>query len=128
MSDNDNNKDNEKYLEYLKSEKWQRIIAPKRMEIDGYRCVMCGSRGTASNPLEIHHLSYKWLYHEENRIYEDLCTLCHSCHKQVHNLMCRKTAPNRNGWKDRYDIPQVSVYTLTGETLACKEVDKTLWK
>lgn len=116
--------DNEKYRQYLKSEKWQRI-ARQRMEIDGYKCVMCETRGTAKNPLECHHLSYKWLYQEENRIYEDLCTVCHGCHKQIHALMQRVTSPDgRHGWKDRYDIPQISVYTLTGEMLENKEVQK----
>ena len=115
--------DNEQYKAYLQSDKWKQI-AKRRMEIDGNACVMCGCRGTTANPLEVHHLSYKYLYHEENRIYQDLCTLCHACHKQVHNLMCRKTAPDRNGWKDRYDIPQISVFTLTGETMESKEVKK----
>lgn len=112
---------NTEYREYLNSEKWKEIVK-ERMRIDEHRCVMCGSRGTTTNPLECHHLSYKYLGHEEKRIYQDLCILCHSCHKQVHNLMCRKTAPDRNGWKDRYDIPQVSVYTVSGEQLQSKEV------
>lgn len=114
---------NEEYTAYLQSDKWK-AIAKRRMEIDGNRCVMCGSRGTTANPLNIHHLSYKYLGNEENRVFQDLCTLCFSCHKQTHALMCRKTAPNRNGWKDRYDIPAVSVFTLTGETIESKEVGK----
>ena len=115
--------DNAKYREYLKSDKW-REIARRRMTIDDFQCVMCGSRGTTTNPLECHHLSYKHIYFEQERIYEDLCTLCHSCHKQVHALMYRKTAPNRNGWKDNQVIPKVSVYTITGETLESREVGK----
>ena len=115
--------DNNDYLAYLTSPKWQ-AIAKERMRIDGNACVMCGSRGTTANPLECHHLSYKWLGNEEKRIFEDLCTLCHCCHKQVHNLMCRKTAPNRNGWKDRYDVPRISVFTISGETLESMEVGK----
>ena len=114
---------NEEYEEYLRSDKWK-AIAKRRMEIDGNRCVMCGSRGTVGNPLEVHHLSYKYLGKEEERIYQDLCTLCHADHKAVHALMCRKTAPNRNGWKDNYTVPAISVYTLTGETIASREVGK----
>ena len=113
-----------KYREYLKSAKWK-AIAAQRMQIDGNKCVMCGSRGTTANPLEIHHLSYRYLYREESRIYEDLCTLCHACHKQTHNLMCRITSPNgRRGWKDNYTVPQVSVFTISGETMESKEVGK----
>ena len=115
---------NNDYKEYLKSTKWKEIVQ-KRLEIDGNACVMCGSRGTTTNPLECHHLSYKYLGHEEKRIYQDLCILCHSCHKQVHNLMCRQTDPSgRRGWKDRYDVPKVSTYTITGESLNTKEVGK----
>lgn len=114
--------DNERYREYLKSEKW-RSIARQRMEIDNNSCVMCGSRGTSVNPLECHHLSYKYLYQEESRIYQDLCTLCHSCHKSVHALMNRQTSPDgRHGWKDNVNIPQVSVYTIAGRAMEIKEV------
>lgn len=115
---------NAKYREYLQSPKWKNI-ARQRMEIDGNKCVMCGSRGTTANPLEVHHLSYRYLYREENRIYEDLVTLCHACHKQVHALMNRQTDPNgRHGWKDNYTVPDISVYTISGETLENKEVNK----
>ena len=52
-----NNADNKQYLEYLKSAKW-RELAEQRMKIDDYKCAMCGCRGTAKNPLEVHHISY----------------------------------------------------------------------
>lgn len=113
--------ENETYTKYLKSDKWKRI-AEKRMEIDGYTCCMCGCRGTSVNPLEVHHLTYRSLYHEENRIYEDVMTLCHSCHKLLHKGMERKTNEyGRKGWKDNARIPDIHVYTLTGETLKHKE-------
>lgn len=115
--------DNRKYTEYLKSEKWKRIAA-ERMKIDNYTCVCCGSRGTATNRLEVHHLSYKNLYYEETRIYEDLVTLCHVCHKSLHNVMNRKTGPNRYGWNDNSDIPRVHVFTFSGLDQEHKEVTK----
>ena len=114
--------DNRKYQEYLKSDKWRRI-ALKRMEIDHFQCCMCGSRGTSGNCLEVHHLSYKYLYHEEERIYQDLVTLCHSCHKGTHALMNRQTDANgRRGWRDNNNIPAISVYTLSGDMIENKEV------
>lgn len=110
------------YENYLKSDKWRRI-ATERIRIDGYKCCSCGCRGTTANPLEVHHLSYRNIYHEENRIYEDLVTLCHICHKQLHAIMNRQTDPNgRRGWKDNSTIPAVSVYTVSGEHLQSKEV------
>lgn len=109
------------YKEYLKSDKW-RAIAKKRFEIDNYTCQMCGSRGTPNNPLEIHHLSYKHIGNEQNRIYEDLVCLCHICHKLLHNGMNRKTAPNRRGWSNNQTIPKVNVYTISGQDLERREV------
>ena len=104
---------NERYKEYINSAKW-REIAKKRFEIDGYKCVCCGCTGTSANPLECHHVTYRNLYHEEDRIYQDLLTLCHVCHKQVHRLMNRKTsATGRHGWKDA-NIPQVHAYNISG--------------
>ncbi len=106
---------NTEYIEYLKTEKWKRI-ARKRLEIDNFKCCMCGCEGTTKNPLETHHLSYKYLGHEEDRIYEDLVTLCHACHKQLHRAMNRITnADGRRGWKSRADIPKVHSYNLCGD-------------
>lgn len=102
------------YSDYLKSEKWK-AIARKRMEIDGNICQCCGCRGTRDNPLEVHHLSYRYLFKEENRLYEDLVTLCHVCHKGIHNVMNRKTnAQGCRGWKDRNDIPNIHVFNISG--------------
>lgn len=108
------------YKEYLQSDDWK-AIAQERMKIDGYRCCMCGCRGTMTNRLEIHHLTYRNLYHE--RPYEDLLTLCHVCHKSVHRMMERKTSPDgRRGWKDER-IPDIHVYTFSGtDTGAVQEM------
>lgn len=106
---------NEEYIQYLQSDKWKSIAA-ERMKIDGYRCQACGCKGTMTNALEIHHLSYKFLGQEEKRIFQDLVTLCHSCHKNVHAMMNRVTdAGGRRGWKDNRAIPSVHVYTLWGQ-------------
>lgn len=112
-----------RYIEYMKSDKW-RDIARRRMEIDNYTCAGCGCRGTATNILEVHHLSYKHIYHEENWVYEDLVCLCHACHKNLHRIMERQTnSAGRRGWKDNPRIPQTHIYTLTGaiEILERKE-------
>ena len=107
--------DNAKYRDYLKSEKWK-AIATRRMQIDNYTCQNCGTKGTVQNPLEVHHLSYAHLYEEETRVYEDLVTLCHICHKGLHKTMERVTAPNgRRGWKDNPRIPQVHVFNINGD-------------
>jgi 5-methylcytosine-specific restriction endonuclease McrA len=106
--------DNEKYRQYLQSDKWKHI-AQQRLEIDSYQCTMCGTRGTPANPLEIHHLSYKFLYNEEERVYQDLVTLCHCCHKLTHNLMNRTTdSTGRRGWANNTSIPKVHTFNVSG--------------
>lgn len=106
--------ENERYRKYLQSDKWK-SIAKRRMEIDGYRCCMCGCAGTTNNPLSVHHLSYRSLYAEDKRIFQDLETLCFCCHKQIHKAMERTTsADGRRGWKDAR-IPQIHVFNLGGE-------------
>lgn len=106
--------DNTRYLEYLKSDKWK-AIAHERMKIDKYTCQMCGCRGTTTNPLEVHHLSYKHLYNEQNRIYEDLITLCHLDHRGIHKAMERVTnADGRQGWKSNPRIPTVHAFNING--------------
>lgn len=114
--------ENTTYIEYLKSPKWK-TIAERRMKIDGYKCQCCDSRGTASNPLEVHHLSYSHLYHEETRIYEDLVTLCHVCHKGLHKAMERITnADGRRGWKNNARIPNIHTFNISGMNTEYKEI------
>lgn len=116
----------DEYIEYLKSDKWKQIAA-KRLEIDNHTCQCCGCIGTPNQPLEVHHLSYKFIGREEGRVYQDCVSLCHACHKGIHSIMNRVTTPDgRHGWKDRDDIPKVHVYTLTGQGLAQKEVRKNV--
>lgn len=113
--------DEKRYEEYLKSPAWK-AIANKRLMIDGYTCQGCGSKGTSINPLEVHHVSYKYIYHEDERIYEDLVTVCHSCHNLIHRVMNRITNEDgRRGWKDNYTIPKINVYTIAGNEILNKK-------
>ena len=103
---------NEEYREYLLSPKWKQK-AEARMKIDGYRCQGCGSCGTVDNPLEVHHLSYIDLGKED--IYTQLVTVCHCCHKNIHNVMERQTnIDGRRGWLNSPRVPQLHVYNVSG--------------
>ena len=114
----------EQYKQYLKSPKWQ-AIAKKRLEIDNYKCQGCGCRGTSNNPIECHHMTYAHKYQEENHIYTDLVCLCHCCHKNVHNIMVRITnEQGRRGWKDNVSIPQINVFTISGEEILSREENR----
>jgi hypothetical protein len=61
---------------YYKTQHW-RELSKKRKEFDGFACVQCK---TTTN-LETHHLRYELF--EESLNY-DLLTLCHECHKGMH--------------------------------------------
>jgi hypothetical protein len=63
------------YREYLRSDRWKQKKA-RRLQIDNYRCVMCGS----GDFLECHHVVYSRLGFEPA---SDLRTLCRSCHSLV---------------------------------------------
>ena len=69
----DNKKD---YLEYLKSDKWA-WYRSKILKRDGGKCTECDN---AEN-LNVHHLTYRNLGHEQMK---DLVTLCRDCHKKAH--------------------------------------------
>lgn len=100
----------EQYAMYLLSDQWK-ALAQKRLEIDGYRCQLCGSDGTRENPIQVHHLSYRNIGHED--VYTDLVSCCASCHKGIHRLMGRITDPAGGRMWDK-STPRVHVYTLTG--------------
>ena len=71
------------YRRYIRSPEWEKRKAV-RMEIDGYRCVMCGD----TKALQVHHVSYRNLGHED--ILRDLCTVCNSCHRKIHRYYDRE--------------------------------------
>lgn len=65
-----------KYKRYLKSSRWKakRWIVLQR---DNFICSKCKRK----HRLQIHHLTYKNVFHEPLR---DLVTLCRLCHKKQH--------------------------------------------
>ena len=96
----------EEYSVYLLSPEWKRI-AEKRKEIDGHRCVMCGSIGTQTNKLECHHVTYRNVGNED--VYKDVMTLCRNCHRAIHRAMNRVTDANgRKGWKDTMPLSVIA--------------------
>ena len=113
------------YETYLASDEWRRK-AEDRLEVDNQKCVMCGCKGTSTNPLEVHHLTYHNIYHEN--VDKDLVTLCRVCHKNVHTMMNRTTnrTTGQRGWKDTlpYSVHVVSVDGRTCEAVFRKGSDK----
>lgn len=102
------------YEQYLKSEHWRNLVN-RRLKIDHYTCQMCGSHGSANNPLECHHLSYKRLGNEN--VWTDLVIACHSCHGMLSRLMNRVVDESgKRGWNNKA-IPRISVYTISGHEL-----------
>lgn len=66
------------YKKYLNSDEWK-AIAKKVKDRDGNKCAYCLSE----NNLNVHHLTYKHIYHEDEHL-EDLVTLCESHHLGYH--------------------------------------------
>jgi hypothetical protein len=64
------------YTQYMQSPAWQARRA-KRLALAGLRCEGCTAYGV---PLEVHHLHYRSLGHEEDA---DLEVLCKPCHNQA---------------------------------------------
>lgn len=65
-----------RYSGYIQSSHWK-DIRRQRLAMDGFQCSICG---TAKN-LEVHHLTYERLGHED---LDDLVSLCKRCHAKVH--------------------------------------------
>ena len=68
------------YKDYLKHPRWK-AVRQKRLEFDGYQCVVC-HRDLTGEPYETHHLTYQRLGRERIR---DVVTVCPSCHKVFHD-------------------------------------------
>jgi 5-methylcytosine-specific restriction endonuclease McrA len=67
---------NSHYQRYLRSFNW-RMIRQQVLFRDHYQCCDCHSRLN----LQVHHLTYAHLYHEQ---LDDLITLCRRCHRKRH--------------------------------------------
>jgi hypothetical protein len=65
------------YKLYLQTDLWK-ATRRKRIELDGFRCVQCGSPIN----LNVHHITYDRLGCEDM---EDLVTLCEKCHERLHH-------------------------------------------
>ena len=68
--------DNCDYKSYINSKAWEEKARHIRKR-DGYRCQVCGATNVL---LEVHHLTYNHLYHEDD---DDLITVCHECHEKI---------------------------------------------
>ena len=76
----------QEYKVYMKSEKWK-VKKQERIAIDK-GCCMRGRPLDKIKSVQVHHIAYKNLGNEN--ILTDLCTLCGSCHKKIHNYYNRK--------------------------------------
>jgi len=69
----------EEYLLYIQSLAWFNMRRA-RIDLDGGMCFICNLRPDDSC-LNVHHLTYERVGHED---FQDLITLCIRCHKEIH--------------------------------------------
>lgn len=67
----------EVYYEYLKSRRWK-IKRNRALKRAGYKCQVCA----CTKNLQVHHNTYKHIFHEHKT---DLVVLCRKCHTTFHN-------------------------------------------
>lgn len=107
------------YNDYLNSEEWK-AKARQRLQIDNYVCQGCCSKGSALNPLQVHHMTYKNIYHED--VYKDLVSVCRSCHAILHNTLHRViNEEGQRGWKQNSEVPNVNTFVLSGNDLQSRK-------
>ena len=77
----------ELYRAYLQTPEWK-AIRLEVLSIRGYKCERCNS----TYKLEVHHKTYKNIFHESPI---DLEVLCHTCHKKHHKVQDTKPKPKK---------------------------------
>lgn len=80
----------EEYRSYMNSEAWEKK-KQERIDIDK-GCVMCGRPIEKIRLVNVHHVTYARLGREN--VETDLCTLCGTCHKLIHNYYNRYRGEN----------------------------------
>lgn len=76
------------YKTYMRSPEWE-AKKQQRIAIDK-GCCMCGRPLDKIKSVQVHHITYKNLGNED--VLTDICTLCGSCHKKIHNFYNRRRA------------------------------------
>lgn len=69
---------------YLRSRHW-RMVRRAKLEAVKYKCEKCKVKkynGNGFIPLDVHHLTYRRIFHET---LNDLQVLCRTCHKLEHS-------------------------------------------
>lgn len=75
-----------KYARFYNSNEW-RALSAKRLQDDGYRCVMCGGIATEVD----HIIEIKTPEGWEQRLeWGNTRSLCHTCHDKRHNRFNRR--------------------------------------
>ena len=103
---------------YMWSEEWSRKKGLKFREV-GYLCEKCGE----TRNLEVHHITYDRLGHENLK---DLQVLCRICHEFMHDIRNR---PNINyKWKTSKDMSKKKRLSQKNKVeLFFGERKKTIW-
>lgn len=74
----------QEYIDYLKSSTWRKRCNQLKKQ-RGNRCENCQAEGVR---LEVHHLNYDHLGHEQD---DDLMILCEGCHEHADRERTRKS-------------------------------------
>jgi 5-methylcytosine-specific restriction endonuclease McrA len=82
------------YRAYLQSPEWGQFREIAFL-YHGRVCSGCG----ASKRLEVHHMTYRNLFHES---VEDVEILCHFCHKTEHRIKNKKLGRGRKKRRRKY--------------------------
>jgi len=74
----------DEYQQYLRSRKWKNL-RHQAIKRDNFRCTGCGYIGV----LEVHHTHYKGVFEMEFSV-DQLISVCHECHEDIHTKLRSK--------------------------------------
>ena len=101
------------YIDYLATDEWKKK-RDERLKIGNGICQAC----LTAPATEVHHMNY-YRIGSENPL-TDLVSVCHPCHRKIHNLMTRATDKNpdgtyRFGWSE--SLPDIVTRSLKDRDL-----------
>lgn len=81
-----NAKRDPKYTRFYNSQPWK-MLSARRLQDDGYRCVMCGAIATEVDHIIEIQSPEGW---ERRLYYDNTRSLCHGCHDKRHGRFQKK--------------------------------------